>query len=151
MLAIEHWIGGVGFVTRVVLPLASSRSPVEARKRFEWVERRFAAQIRLSIPLAGAAGLWMTCHADLWERFIDPHFWWMAARAALWAVFMTMVFGLESLGRRKFEAFAWKDSAGALRRVARPHGVLLALAAITVLGEIAWLFFPARQAGAEEA
>ena len=41
--------------------------------------------------------------------------------------------------------------AGALRRVARPHGVLLALAAITVLGEIALLFFPARQAGAEEA
>lgn len=137
VLAVVHWIGGVGFVTLVVLPLASSRPPVEALKLFEWVERRFAAQVRVSIPLAGAAGLWMTYRMDVWERFLDPHFWWMAAMAALWAVFMTMVFVVEPVFHRELDAFARKDPAGALRRVIRAHVVLLALAALTVLGAVA--------------
>jgi len=93
VLAVVHWIGGVGFVTLVVLPLARSRSAVEALQMFEQVERGFAAQVRVSIPLAGAAGLWMTWRMDLWERFFDPHFWWMAAMAALLALAAVTVLG----------------------------------------------------------
>lgn len=137
VLAVVHWIGGVGFVTLVVLPFAASRSPVEALRLFELVERRFAAQVRVSIPLAGAAGFWMTYRMDLWERFVDPHFWWMAAMAALWTVFMIMVFVVEPLFHQRLDAFARKNPAVALRRVVRAHAVLLALAASTVLGAVA--------------
>ena len=61
VLAVVHWIGGVAFVTLIALPLA--RASEDARKGwalFEAIERRFAAQVRVSLPLAGAAGLWMT-------------------------------------------------------------------------------------------
>ncbi|MGA2794766.1 MAG: hypothetical protein ABSE69_14800, partial [Roseiarcus sp.] len=78
VLAVVHWIGGLAFVTLIVLPLAGSRADAaEGLGLFEAVERRFAAQVRVSIPLAGAAGLWMTYRMDLWERFADPRFWWM--------------------------------------------------------------------------
>ncbi len=64
VLAVIHWIGGLAFVTVIVLPLAGLRP----------------MQVRLSIPLVGATGLWMTYRMDLWQRFADPHFWWMSSR-----------------------------------------------------------------------
>ena len=83
VLAVIHWIGGLAFVTLVMLPLARLRSTgEEGVALFESVEQRFAAQVRFSIPLVGATGLWMTYRMDLWARFANPHFWWMSAMLA---------------------------------------------------------------------
>lgn len=138
VLAIVHWIGGVGFVSLVILPVAMARSSArEGLALFDSMERRFAAQVRFSIPIAGAAGLWMTYRMNLWDRFADPHFWWMAAMFALWAVFMLVVFVAEPLLNDRIEAFARQNPEAALRRIARLHIALLALAAATVLGAVA--------------
>ena len=137
VLAIVHWIGGVAFVTLVVLPLALSRSAADGLALFDLVERRFASQVRVSIPVAGAAGFWMTYRMDLWDRFADPHYWWMSAMAALWAVFMAMVFIVEPLFHDRFEGMARKSPERALRRVALMHLALLILASATVLGAVA--------------
>ena len=138
VLAVVHWIGGVGFVTLVVLPLARRRpSAAEGLALFEGVERRFAAQVRVSIPLAGATGLWMTYRMDLWQRFADPRDWWMSAMAGLWLVFMLMVFVAEPLAHARSARRARDDPASALRRMTLVHAVLLALAALTVLGAVA--------------
>jgi uncharacterized membrane protein len=60
VLLVAHWIGGVGFVTLVALPLARAQSdPRKAWVLFDAIENRFARQVRWSIPLAGATGLWM--------------------------------------------------------------------------------------------
>jgi uncharacterized membrane protein len=138
ILAIVHWIGGVGFVTLVVLPYAMSRSSAaEGFALFDAVEQRFASQVRLSIPIAGAAGLWLTYRMDLWERFHDRHFWWMGAMFGLWLVFMTVVFVVEPLFNDRFEKMAARDPSTALRRLARLHRILLAIAALTILGAVA--------------
>ncbi len=138
VLAIVHWIGGVAFVTLVVLPFALSRaSAAEGFALFDLVEQRFAAQVRVSIPVAGAAGLWLTYRMDVWERFHDIHFWWMGAMFGLWLVFMIVVFVVEPLFNDKFEQMAKRDPATALRRLARLHRILLAFAALTVLGAVA--------------
>lgn len=138
VLALVHWIGGVAFVTLVVLPLARSRSAAQdAMALFNTIERRFAAQVRISIPLAGVAGLWMTYRMDLWSRFADPHYWWMSAMMGLWLAFMLMVFVLEPLLHARFEQLARRDPAATLRRMAQLHSVLLLLAALTVLGAVA--------------
>lgn len=137
VLAVVHWIGGVAFVTLVVLPFARSRPAPEAWSQFAGFERRFAAQVRISIPLAGATGLWMTYRMDLWDRFADPHFWWMTAMAGLWLAFMLMVFVLEPLLHDRFERRAEREPLAALRRMAGLHAALLALAAVTVLGAVA--------------
>ncbi len=138
VLAVVHWIGGVGFVTLVVLPFAISQpSAADGLSLFDAVERRFAAQVRFSIPIAGAAGFWLTYRMDLWARFHDPHFWWMTAMFALWLVFMVVVFVVEPLFHDRFDAMARRDPAAALRRIWRLHGILLTLAALTVLGAVA--------------
>jgi uncharacterized membrane protein len=54
VLFLVHWIGGVAFITLVAVPLA--RANEDARKGwalFETIERRFAAQVRISLPLLG--------------------------------------------------------------------------------------------------
>ena len=103
---------------------------------FGAIERRFAAQVRWSIPIAGASGLWMTYRMDLWHRFADLHFWWMSAMAGLWLVFALIVFVLEPLLHPRFEAEGRRDPIAMLRRMSRVHAVLLAIAAVTVLGAV---------------
>jgi len=138
VLAVIHWIGGLAFVTLIVLPLARLRSAgKEGVALFDSVERRFAAQVRFSIPVAGATGLWMTYRMNLWGRFADPHFWWMSAMLGLWLVFVLMVFVLEPLLHERFEQQARLDPASTLRRITRLHVFLLTLAALTVLGAVA--------------
>jgi uncharacterized membrane protein len=138
VLAVVHWIGGLAFVTLIVLPLARIRSTAgEGLAFFQAVEQRFAAQVRLSIPVAGATGLWMTYRMDLWGRFSDPQFWWMSAMLGLWLVFMLMVFVLEPLLHARFEGEARSNPGPVIRRITRLHVVLLGLAATTVLGAVA--------------
>ena len=138
VLAVVHWIGGVGFVTLVVLPYALSRSSAqEGLALFDAVEQRFASQVRVSIPIAGAAGLWLTYRMDVWERFHDLHFWWMGAMLGLWLVFKTLVFIVEPLMKDRFDELAARDPSVALHRLSRLHGILLAIAALTILGAVA--------------
>ncbi|QRG06305.1 hypothetical protein EZH22_25665 [Xanthobacter dioxanivorans] len=144
VLALVHWIGGVSFVTLVILPLARGAG-VEGAELFARVERRFSAQVRVSIPLAGAAGFWMTARLDMWDRFISASFWWMSAMVALWLVFMGAVFLVEPLLKRRLEAAARAAPDVVLARALVIHLVLLALAAATILGATAGahgLFFP---------
>lgn len=136
VLAVVHWIGGVSFVTLVVLPLARATG-AGGVALFERVERRFSAQVRLSIPLAGLTGFWMTWRLDLWDRFASLSFWWMSAMVALWLVFMAAVFVVEPLLKRRFEAAAQAAPDVVLGRALRIHLVLLGLAAVTVLGATA--------------
>ncbi len=138
VLFVAHWIGGVAFVTLVALPLA--RAAADAKSGwllFEAIENRFAAQVRWTIPLAGATGLWMTFRLDLWSRFADVGFWWMDAMVFVWALFMALVFVVEPIAHRRLAARAARDPADLLRRLFRSHLVLLAAAAVTVLGAVA--------------
>jgi uncharacterized membrane protein len=138
VLCVVHWIGGVAFVTFVALPLA--RANEDARRGwalFEAIERRFSAQVRWSIPLAGATGLWMVWRLDLWAQFADPTFWWLDAMAVVWALFMVIVFVVEPLARARLTAEAARDPTAVLQRTAYAHFVLLAAATVTILGAVA--------------
>jgi uncharacterized membrane protein len=137
VLCVVHWIGGVGFVTLIALPLA--RANEDARKGwalFEAIERRFSAQVRWSIPLAGATGLWMAWRLDLWAGFADPALGWLGLMAAVWAVFMLAVFVVEPLAHGRLSAEAERDPRGVLTRLWWAHLVLLAAAAVTILGAV---------------
>jgi uncharacterized membrane protein len=138
VLFVVHWIGGVAFVTLVALPLA--RANHDAGKGwalFEAIERRFSAQVKWSIPLAGATGLWMAWRLDLWTEFADPAFWWLDAMALLWAIFMAFVFVVEPIAHPRLQAEASHDPSVVLRRLFRAHLVLLTAAVVTILGAVA--------------
>jgi uncharacterized membrane protein len=138
VLFVVHWIGGVAFVTLVALPLARSKGePRAGWALFEAIEGPFAAQVRWSIPLAGATGLWMAWRLDLWAQFANAGFWWLDAMVVVWALFMLMVFIVEPRAHKRLAARAERDPAGILRRLFRAHIVLLSAAAVTILGAVA--------------
>jgi uncharacterized membrane protein len=135
---VAHWFGGVAFVTLVALPLARSCGDAEnGWALFEAIESRFAAQVRVSIPLAGATGLWMAWRLDMWSLFGAVAFWWMDAMVMLWALFMVIVFVVGPLAHKRIAAMAARDPAALLIRLSRAHRVLLATGIVTIFGAVA--------------
>jgi uncharacterized membrane protein len=98
VIAVVLWIGGVAFVTTVLLPaVRQAADPANRVQRFEELERRFAWQARVTTVLTGASGFYMLYVLDAWDRYLDPSFWWVHAMTAIWAVFTLMLFVLEPL------------------------------------------------------
>ena len=137
VVAIIHWIGGLLFVTLVILP---SLLETEAPRRltlFDALERRFATQARASTLLVGLSGFYMLYSYELWGRVADPRFWWLDAMIGLWAAFTAMLFVAEPLFLHAwFDARARRDPDGTFRLVLRGHRVLSLVAVGTVLGAI---------------
>ena len=78
VLAVVLWIGGVAFVTTVMLPEVRRSTGAEERiVFFETAERRFGAQARFTTLLAGLTGFYMVVRLDLWDRFLSVEYWWM--------------------------------------------------------------------------
>jgi uncharacterized membrane protein len=146
VLAVLMWIGGVAFVTMVVMPsIRRNRSPDERQAAFHRIEERFAPQARLWVLLAGATGFWMVHRGEMWDRFADPRFWWMHAMVGLWAIFMAMLFLIEPLFLHRRMGSSRKPAAD-FARMERMHRLLLLLAVVTVLGAVAGshgLIYPA--------
>ena len=133
------WIGGVAFVTTVLLPaVRRMKSPEERVQFFEAVEGRFAWQARGTTLLVGATGFHLVGAWDLWSRFQSPAYWWMHAMVAVWVVFTLMLFIAEPLFlHRRFLEQARKRPEATFRRIERLHWGLLAISLVTVLGAVA--------------
>lgn len=132
------WIGGVGFVTTVLLP--SVRRMKDAQERvafFEKIEGRFAWQARGTTLLVGASGFYLAHAWDLWDRFTQPAYWWMHAMVFVWAVFTLMLFVAEPLFlHRWFRARAARKPAETFRLIQIMHWSLLAISLVAVLGAV---------------
>lgn len=136
VIAVLFWIGGVGFVTWVLIPtLTATELPQDRLHRFQQMEARFAWQARLWVLLAGASGLWMVARADLWSRFLDGRFWWMHLMVALWTMFALMLFVIEPLHLHRHLASS-KSPEVDFARMTRLHQLLLGVSIITILGAV---------------
>lgn len=136
VVAVLFWIGGVAFVTLVVMPSVRLRhAPEERLAAFHRIEARFAPQARIWVLLAGASGLWMIWRGDMWSRFADPHFWWMHAMVAIWLVFAAMLLVIEPLFLHRRMA-ASPDPARDFARMEQMHRVLLTASIITLAGAV---------------
>lgn len=137
--AVVHRIGGVRFVTFVVLPTVRRfAEPARRVAVFEEVEGRFAFRARISTILAGASGFWLAWRMEAFDRFLDPgRFWFMHAMVALWAVFTVVLFVLEPLIlHRWFSNRAARDPEGTMAIVLGLHRVLSTAALVTVAGAV---------------
>ncbi|KAB2964040.1 hypothetical protein [Zoogloea sp.] len=140
VFAVLIWIGGVAFVTLVLLPACRALSePAGQLELFERLEHRFAAIARWTVLLAGASGLWLTWRLDAWSRFAEPaSWWWMHGMVIVWSLFAVMLFILEPFVLQKlFQAQARKDPLGTMARIQRVHVVLLTASLVVVLGAVA--------------
>lgn len=138
VLAVIHWMGGVAFVTAVILPaLAVFEEPSRRVALFEAIEHRFAAQVKVSVPVAGLSGFYMAWRLDAWDRFLAPSGWWLAAMALVWLLFMSILFVVEPLLLSGwFQQRATADPHGTFRRVQRVHWVLLLAGMATAAGGV---------------
>lgn len=136
--AIVHWIGGVTFVTLVLLPgVHRLAEPAERARLFEAIESAFSWQAKISVTLAGVTGFYMTHRLAAWGRFLDPAFWWMHAMVAIWAVFSIVLFVLEPLFLdRWFQRQMQSQPGGTMAIVHRGHLVLMTLSLVTVLAAV---------------
>jgi uncharacterized membrane protein len=133
VLALVHWIGGVAAVTTIVLPGARRLPTAQgALAAFETFERRFAAQVRISILLVGLSGAYMLTKLG-WTLLQYASFWWLHLMIAVWTVFAIMVYGLEPLIiHRLFHEFVLRDKDRALALAIRLHAAALVVSAFAI-------------------
>ncbi|MCB1524928.1 MAG: hypothetical protein KDJ23_12590 [Rhodoblastus sp.] len=136
--AVVHWIGGLMFVTSVVLPSLGNLAPKQRAAGFAEIERRFARQARISVAIAGATGFYLLHAFGLWSALADPHMWRLAAMLALWIVFAIMLFVAEPLFLHDlFDRYAATDPVAAHALLLRMHRMLTIIAIIVIIGTVA--------------
>ena len=138
VVAVVHWMGGVAFVTMVILPAISAiTEPSRRLELFEAVEHRFSTQVKVSVPLAGLSGAYMAERLGMWGRFVTPDGWWLAAMAIVWFAFMAVLFVIEPLALRGwFHRRAMADPVGTFRLVQRAHWALLTAGTVVAAGGV---------------
>ena len=98
VFSVVLWIGGVGFVTTVLLPgVRRLWPPSERMALFGQIEQRFASQARLTTTITGLTGFYMVYRFNLWDRFQYGGYWWMDGMVAVWLLFTLMLFVAEPL------------------------------------------------------
>jgi len=139
VVGVVLWIGGVGFVTTVLLPaVRRMKDPQERVSFFEQIEGRFAWQARATTLLVGVSGFYIIAVWDLWSRFQSVTYWWMHAMVIVWMVFTVMLFVAEPLFlHRWFITKATKEPESTFLLIERLHRILLAVSTLAVLGAVA--------------
>ena len=134
LLAILLWIGGVGFVTMVVMPaIRRTENPEQRLSAFHRIEDGFSWQARIWVLLAGASGFWMIWKGDLWYRFAEPSAWWMTAMVVIWLIFMVMLFIIEPLFLHTHMETSNTPDVD-FKRMELMHRILLSASLITFVG-----------------
>ena len=133
------WIGGVAFVTTVLLPAVRRlKAPSERIELFDCIERRFANQARISTIVVGLTGFYMVYRFDLLDRFRHAAYWWMHAMVILWLIFSLTLFVAEPLIlHRWLIARSRVKPEVTFRLVEWLHWVLLVISLVTLLGAVA--------------
>ena len=136
IIGVVLWIGGVSFVTTVLLPaVRRMEEPSHRVAFFEAVEGQFAWQARATTLLVGASGLYLVYVWQLWDRFTQIEYWWMHAMVLIWAIFTFLLFVAEPLFlHRWFLARSKSKPVQTFRVIQRLHWVLLSASLITILG-----------------
>lgn len=136
VLAVLLWIGGVAFVTLVIMPMLNTNETPDTRlAQFSKIESGFAWQARIWVLIAGASGFWMMWRTDMWDRFLDPSYWWMHAMVAVFAIFALMLFVIEPLHLHRRMSKS-TSPAQDFTKMVRLHRLLLTASLITVFAAV---------------
>jgi len=147
ILGVVFWIGGVAFVTTIILPaIKKFKSAEEAIEFFEKVEHKFAIQVKIASLITGLSGFYMISNLKIWGWFLDPSYWWMWAMVIVWLIFTLMLFVIEPfILKNKLIERAKTDPKSTFKKIQKMHLHLLWISLLTIIGAVAgshgWLFF----------
>lgn len=134
ILGVTLWIGGVAFVTFILLPAIRNSKKIENKyEMFELIEHRFAFQARLTTLITGLSGFYLVWDLDAWDRFLYLEYYWMHLMVLVWLLFTLMLFVIEPIFLDKFfREWAKKDPVGLMKRVYKLHIFLITLSIFTI-------------------
>lgn len=137
------WIGGVAFVTTVLLPALRHLGGGEKRlELFETLENRFAVQARIVTAVTGFSGFFMLNHLEAWPHYRQPQFWWLHLMTFVWAVFTLVLLGFEPwFLHRWFREQALRNGDRVFAWLQWLHWILLGLSLAAVLGGVTGAHF----------
>lgn len=108
ILSIIIWIGGVSFVTLVTFPMIRRMDKsLEMVMMFQGTEHRFGKIAKVMVILAGLSGFYL-----IYEKGLSAGVWIMII---LWAVYASLLFGLEKLIFKKL--FSKPEDQSDMKRV----------------------------------
>lgn len=133
------WIGGVAFVTTVLIPsLKNINNSSNKLELFEQLEGKFSFQAKIATLVTGISGFYMVEVMNAWDRYQHLQFWWMHLMTLIWFIFTLVLFVLEPLFLHQwFHEQAVKDSVKTFSLVHTIHKILLSLSSLAVLGAVA--------------
>ncbi len=138
VIGVVIWIGGVAFVTTVLVPSLKKITDKNNRlELFEQLEGTFAFQARFVTLVTGVSGYFMIDYMHAWDRYQQVQFWWMHLMTLVWGIFTLVLFVLEPLVLHHwFKEQAIKDSDIAFAWLHRMHKVLLSLSLLAVFSAV---------------
>lgn len=96
VLSIVIWMGGVAFVTLVLIPTIKQKSFKEDQlKIFNAVENSFSGIAKVMVLVAGLSGFYLTYKLNAWGRFQEIQYFWMQAMVFVWLLFILALFVVE--------------------------------------------------------
>jgi len=133
------WIGGVYFVTMVLIPKLRNENDLHIRlEQFEAVESRFALQAKLITVVAGLSGFYMVHYLNGWERYLHIEYWWLHLMSFVWFVFTVVLFILEPLVLHSwFHEQAKNNSDQTFVLLHNFHKVILTISLVAIFGAVA--------------
>jgi uncharacterized membrane protein len=139
VISVVMWIGGVYFVTTVLIPKLRNENDLHIRlEQFEAVERRFALQAKFITVVAGLSGFYMVHYLNGWERYLHIEYWWLHLMSFVWLVFTVVLFILEPLVLHSwFHEQAKNNSDQTFALLHNFHKVILTVSLVAIFGAVA--------------
>jgi len=135
IVAIVMWIGGVAFVTTVLIPSIRSAESIDNKLHlFEMLEGKFGFQAKLTTVITGVSGFYMLDVMNAWATMN----WWIHIMIFVWFIFTLVLFLLEPLIlHRWFHQQAEKNIEKAFFYLQWMHTILLSISLIAVFCGVA--------------
>ncbi len=135
VIAVVIWIGGVAFVTTVLIPvIRKTQSPENRLQIFEILESKFSFQAKFITLLAGVTGFYMLHIMNGWSSMQ----WWIYLMIFVWAIFTAVLFIFEPLFLHKwFHKQATINSEKSFLALQIMHIILLIISLLAVFGGVA--------------
>jgi uncharacterized membrane protein len=139
VVSVVIWIGGVYFVTTVLIPKLRNENDLHIRlEQFEAVERRFALQAKFITVVAGLSGFYMVHYLNGWERYLHIEYWWLHLMSFVWLVFTVVLFILEPLVLHSwFHEQAKNKCDQTFALLHNSHKVILTVSLVAIFGAVA--------------
>ncbi|MBI5885276.1 MAG: hypothetical protein HZB85_01675 [Deltaproteobacteria bacterium] len=136
LLTVILWIGGLAFVTVIMLPIAiNTKEPLQKVLSFQRVEHRFAKQARIYNVITGASGFVML-YINGWHHLLFTRQGLaLTVMTMIWVFWFVMLWGLEPLIIRKMLDKMMKgeekmDIDGVFRKMVKLHWVMMAVSLV---------------------